>query len=181
MATHSSFLPGESRGQGSLLGCCLWGCTESDTTEVTQMQQQFFKKMCIPVIWPQRQQFWDILKEMVFVINTSSVSYTKYTEAKCFIHACMYVCKYCIHTTYKCSLHTQYLRASALICLYSNLLNQYTRDVIWSGGECSEQKKSSSKAGSFDLGQADYFHAGKQARFYLLICFFRRNQLSKFL
>ena len=29
------FLPGESQGQGSLMGCCLWGRTESDTTEVT--------------------------------------------------------------------------------------------------------------------------------------------------
>ena len=26
------FLPGESQGQRSLLGCCLWGRTESDTT-----------------------------------------------------------------------------------------------------------------------------------------------------
>ena len=29
------FLPGESQGWGSLVGCCLWGRTESDTTEVT--------------------------------------------------------------------------------------------------------------------------------------------------
>ena len=29
------FLPGESRGRGSLVGCRLWGCTESDTTEAT--------------------------------------------------------------------------------------------------------------------------------------------------
>ena len=29
------FLPGESQGWGSLVGCCLWGCTELDTTEVT--------------------------------------------------------------------------------------------------------------------------------------------------
>ena len=29
------FLPGESQGQGSLVGCRLWGCTELDTTEVT--------------------------------------------------------------------------------------------------------------------------------------------------
>ena len=29
------FLPGESQGQRSLVGCCLWGLTESDTTEVT--------------------------------------------------------------------------------------------------------------------------------------------------
>ena len=34
------FLPGESQGQGSLVGCRLWGHTESDTTEVTQQQQQ---------------------------------------------------------------------------------------------------------------------------------------------
>ena len=28
-------LPGESQGQGSLVGCSLWGRTELDTTEVT--------------------------------------------------------------------------------------------------------------------------------------------------
>ena len=34
------FLPGGSQGLGSLMGCRLWGCTESDTTEATQQQQQ---------------------------------------------------------------------------------------------------------------------------------------------
>ena len=29
------FLPGESQGRGSLVGCYLWGRTESDTTEAT--------------------------------------------------------------------------------------------------------------------------------------------------
>ena len=29
------FLPGESQGRGSLVGCHLWGHTESDTTEMT--------------------------------------------------------------------------------------------------------------------------------------------------
>ena len=29
------FLPRESQGRGSLIGCCLWGCTESDMTEAT--------------------------------------------------------------------------------------------------------------------------------------------------
>ena len=29
------FLPGESQGQWSLVGCRLWGHTESDSTEVT--------------------------------------------------------------------------------------------------------------------------------------------------
>ena len=31
----SVFLPAESQGQGSLVGCRLWGRTESDTTEAT--------------------------------------------------------------------------------------------------------------------------------------------------
>ena len=36
MGTHSRvFLPGESQGQESLVGGCLWGHTESDTTEAT--------------------------------------------------------------------------------------------------------------------------------------------------
>ena len=29
------FLPGESQERGGLVGCRLWGCTESDMTEVT--------------------------------------------------------------------------------------------------------------------------------------------------
>ena len=33
------FLPGESQGRGSLVGCRLWGRTELDTTEATQQQQ----------------------------------------------------------------------------------------------------------------------------------------------
>ena len=34
------FLPGESQGQRSLVGCRLWGRTESDTAEATEQQQQ---------------------------------------------------------------------------------------------------------------------------------------------
>ena len=34
------FLPGESQGRESLVGCHLWGHTESDTTEATWQQQQ---------------------------------------------------------------------------------------------------------------------------------------------
>ena len=34
------FLPGESLGQWSLVGCCLWGRTELDTPEATWQQQQ---------------------------------------------------------------------------------------------------------------------------------------------
>ena len=34
------FLPGESQGRGSLVGCRLWGRIELDMTEATQQQQQ---------------------------------------------------------------------------------------------------------------------------------------------
>ena len=34
-AMYTQFLPGESQGRGSLVGCRLWGRTESDTTEAT--------------------------------------------------------------------------------------------------------------------------------------------------
>ena len=36
MATHYGVLPGESQGRGSLVGCRLWGRTESDATDATQ-------------------------------------------------------------------------------------------------------------------------------------------------
>ena len=34
------FLPGESQGRRSLVGCRLWGRTELDTTKATEQQQQ---------------------------------------------------------------------------------------------------------------------------------------------
>ena len=40
------FLPGESQGQRSLVGCHLWSCTESDTIEATQQQLQAWK-LCL--------------------------------------------------------------------------------------------------------------------------------------
>ena len=39
-------MPGESQGQGSLVGCRLWGRTESDTTEVTQQQFELIFVFC---------------------------------------------------------------------------------------------------------------------------------------
>ena len=42
------FLPGESQGRASLVGCRLWGRTESDTTEATQQQQQHWPFVCLP-------------------------------------------------------------------------------------------------------------------------------------
>ena len=40
MATHSSVLAWRIPGTGSLVGCRLWGRTESDMSEAAQQQQQ---------------------------------------------------------------------------------------------------------------------------------------------
>ena len=40
------FLPQESQGRGSLVGCRLWGRTESDMTEATEQQQWIYKLSC---------------------------------------------------------------------------------------------------------------------------------------
>ena len=45
----SVFLPGESQGRGSLVGCRLWGRTESDTTEVT-LQSNVLHKAAVSLL-----------------------------------------------------------------------------------------------------------------------------------
>ena len=40
MATHSSVVAWRIPGRGSLVGCRLWGRTESDMTKAPQQQQQ---------------------------------------------------------------------------------------------------------------------------------------------
>ena len=72
------FLPGESQGRGSLVGCRLWGCTESDTTEATQQQQQqpVFQLGCFCwVVWAVCI-FWRLsfcLSHHLQMFSTSSV------------------------------------------------------------------------------------------------------------
>ena len=45
------FLPGDSQGLGSLVGCRLWGRTESVTTEATWQQQQQYSTVYIHYIF----------------------------------------------------------------------------------------------------------------------------------
>ena len=52
MATHSSVLAWRIPGTGSLVGCRLWGRTESDTTEATQQQQQQQQQQLYPFTPP---------------------------------------------------------------------------------------------------------------------------------
>ena len=41
------FLPGESQGRQSLVGCCLWGCTELETTEATEQSREECKSTAV--------------------------------------------------------------------------------------------------------------------------------------
>ena len=50
------FLPGESQGRRGLVGCRLWGRTESDTTEATQQQQRH-----IPSILGSLMTLWGVV------------------------------------------------------------------------------------------------------------------------
>ena len=69
------FLPGESQGRGSLVGCCLWGRTESDMTEVTQRQQQ-------PIYRSKVQEMKTTLGiSNMKVFNTGNWVFTKSLEA----------------------------------------------------------------------------------------------------
>ena len=57
------FLPGESQGRGSLVGCCLWGRTESDTTELTWQQRRIFSSGVdlFPFPWGQFLESWQLM------------------------------------------------------------------------------------------------------------------------
>ena len=61
------FLPGESQGWGILVGCCLWGRTESDTTEVTQQQRLSYEIWhCVYVESKKKKMYkWTCLQKAV--------------------------------------------------------------------------------------------------------------------
>ena len=63
MATHSRVLAWRIQGRGSLVGCRLWGRTESDTTEATwqqQQQQTIVHQAPVPMGFS-RQEYWSRL------------------------------------------------------------------------------------------------------------------------
>ena len=65
------FLPGESQGRGSLVGCRLWSCTESDTTEATyqqqQQQQSCYNRFLSPTLEILIPQVWCQAWELTFL------------------------------------------------------------------------------------------------------------------
>ena len=59
------FLPGESQRWRSLVGCRLWGRTQSDTTEATQQQQHFILKK-------KKSQLFHFGRYTEFVVESNS-------------------------------------------------------------------------------------------------------------
>ena len=73
------FLPGESQGWGSLVGCRLWGRTESDTTEATQQQQQHF---CVisSLVFASCLAFWHRIDKVNHVYFLHQVEISHFSE-----------------------------------------------------------------------------------------------------
>jgi len=68
------FLPGESQGRGGLLGCRLWGRTESDTTEATQQQQQQQQRL---ICYEVNQVCWSFSQSVHLILPTYSPTLSK--------------------------------------------------------------------------------------------------------
>ena len=63
------FLPGESHGRRSLVGCSPWGRTESDTTEAT-WQQKNPQETCNVLFYRRELGCWRIgEKKSVFSVD----------------------------------------------------------------------------------------------------------------
>ena len=89
------FLPGESQGQRNLVGCCLWGRTESDMTEATKQQQQQQLLLLFSLtaeVTPSKLACANLLKSLPFflfqVIITSSPSSYSIAPNQCFVYLC---------------------------------------------------------------------------------------------
>ena len=79
MVTHSPvFLPGESQGEGSLVSCCLWGLTESDTSEATLSSSSILSPSSILGSLVRREftvgfQFCSISQSVFFISVTTLI------------------------------------------------------------------------------------------------------------
>ena len=68
------FLPGESQGRGSLVGCRLWGRTASDTTEMTWQRQQLRK------IEGKRRRGWQKMRWLDSIFDSIDMNLSKLQE-----------------------------------------------------------------------------------------------------
>ena len=97
------FLPGESRGQGSLVGCRLWGHTESDTTVVTWQQQQSpIGAMSLILLWGIQKSriWWFSPKTWLLLIRQTLGTYRKSQKSIFLLKDCDHLLNtYCVPGT----------------------------------------------------------------------------------
>ena len=79
------FLPGESQGRPNLVGCHLWGRTESDMTEATQQQQQQQQQQVIG----RKYSFWSSLYDSLQWVDGNMVealsrNFVSWQERNCY-------------------------------------------------------------------------------------------------
>ena len=82
------FLPGEPQGRGSLVGCHLWGRTESETTEVTLQQQQqqqssrwFWGKLKFEILWPNGEAHLYIRLRTLIICSSLCLEYSSHRSS----------------------------------------------------------------------------------------------------
>ena len=96
------FLPGESQGRRSLVGCHLWGRAESDMTEVTQQQQQ--------------HGFWDYVLVNTYA-STCQVSSFSVHSLKNFTYTCPIISRFfSLSTLTQCLLGPVQLKVTFCFC-----------------------------------------------------------------
>ena len=93
------FLPGESQGWGSLVGCCLWGRTESDMTEATQRQHGIYYNALMYICTGKPKSlcdsaYCDTCITAVICIRT----YNSTEVGLLHITQCVRVCILCVHS-----------------------------------------------------------------------------------
>ena len=93
MATHFSVLVWRIPGMGSLVGCRLQGCTESDTTEATQQQHTHTQLI---YIYTHNQLRRIHIYICICVCNMYIIYIYIYTHTHTHTHICMYASQHCL-------------------------------------------------------------------------------------
>ena len=81
------FLPGESQGQGSLVGCHLWGCTESDTTEALSSSSSLYVTSWFSLTAFKNSLFRAVLLGSLTLLLSTQVPFPN--KISCFVSACV--------------------------------------------------------------------------------------------
>ena len=74
------FLPGESQGWGNLVGCHLWGHTESNMTEATWQHRELYSISCNNLQWKIIYIYIHITESLCQTPNTNTILQINYNS-----------------------------------------------------------------------------------------------------